>query len=230
MRIIPVIDISKGQAVHARLGQRENYKALRSNLCNESDPLIVAQSYLNLYPFDTIYVADLDALTGKDAQQDIISALLLEYPDVEFWLDMGTNFLPEAERPLNAKRVLGTETNMVARDFTTAAKNNDFILSLDFAGNSYMGQTEILEQEKSWPSNVIVMSLGKVGSGSGPDTERLNNIKQRSSSSSIFAAGGVRDIADLRDLRQAGFAGALIASCLHNGSVSEKDLLTFHEV
>ena len=40
----------------------------------------------------------------------------------------------------------------------------------------------------------------------------------------VYAAGGVRDAADLRALAAAGIAGALVASSLHNGRITAEDL------
>jgi uncharacterized protein related to proFAR isomerase len=40
----------------------------------------------------------------------------------------------------------------------------------------------------------------------------------------IFAAGGVRDAADLDLLKRAGIAGALIASCLHDGRLRGSEI------
>jgi uncharacterized protein related to proFAR isomerase len=47
--------------------------------------------------------------------------------------------------------------------------------------------------------------------------ERLSAIRVVAPEKRIFAAGGVRDAADLGLLKRTGIAGALIASCLHHG-------------
>jgi phosphoribosylformimino-5-aminoimidazole carboxamide ribotide isomerase len=61
------------------------------------------------------------------------------------------------------------------------------------------------------------MTLARVGSGAGPDLETLSEICGVAPGKRIFAAGGVRDAADLGLLARAGIAGALVASCLHDG-------------
>ncbi len=66
-----------------------------------------------------------------------------------------------------------------------------------------------------WPQRVIVMTLARVGSGAGPDLARLAAIQSIASGREIYAAGGVRDAADLWALKEAGVSGALIATALH---------------
>ena len=68
------------------------------------------------------------------------------------------------------------------------------------------------------------MTLARVGSANGPDLDRLAAIKAAAPDKLIYAAGGVRDPADLAALRRAGIAGALVASSLHNGKLTGAQL------
>ena len=71
-----------------------------------------------------------------------------------------------------------------------------------------------------WPINVIVMTLARVGSASGPDMDRLTTIKSQVVNRQVYAAGGVRDAHDLALLAEAKIAGALVATSLHNGKLT----------
>ena len=51
------------------------------------------------------------------------------------------------------------------------------VLSLDFRGDAFQGPQEILAEPALWPQRVIVMTLARVGSGAGPDLERLAAIR-----------------------------------------------------
>ena len=64
------------------------------------------------------------------------------------------------------------------------------------------------------------MTLARVGSGMGPDWGRLEAIKNAGRGRRVYAAGGVRDADDLSALAERGIAGALVASCLHNGTLA----------
>jgi phosphoribosylformimino-5-aminoimidazole carboxamide ribotide isomerase len=71
---------------------------------------------------------------------------------------------------------------------------------------------------------VIAMTLDRVGSHAGPDLGRLRAIKDLAGRREVYAAGGVRDAADLRALQEASIAGALVATSLHNGRITSADL------
>ena len=58
MRVVPVIDLMAGRVVHARRGDRSNYRPLESKLTRSSEPVAVVAALLALAPFDTLYVAD----------------------------------------------------------------------------------------------------------------------------------------------------------------------------
>jgi phosphoribosylformimino-5-aminoimidazole carboxamide ribotide isomerase len=77
-----------------------------------------------------------------------------------------------------------------------------------------------LDDVDAWPQKIIVMALARVGSASGPDMNRLANIRSRAIGRRIYAAGGVRDADDLALLAQAGITGALVATSLHNGKLT----------
>ena len=65
MDIIPVIDVRHGVAVRAVAGDRACYRPLETPLAASADPLDVARGYLSLYPFRSLYVADLDGIEGR---------------------------------------------------------------------------------------------------------------------------------------------------------------------
>ena len=98
-------------------------------------------------------------------------------------------------------------------------------LSLDFRGGTFAGPEDLHDRPALWPRRVIVMTLDRVGSGRGPDFRRLATIKVAAADArSIYAAGGVRDADDLARLAAMGIAGALVASCLHDGRVTAGDI------
>jgi hypothetical protein len=60
--------------------------------------------------------------------------------------------------------------------------------------------------------------------GAGPDLGRLALIRSIAGGREIYAAGGVRNAADLLALKQAGVSGALIATALHERKIVRSDL------
>ncbi len=98
------------------------------------------------------------------------------------------------------------------------------MLSLDFRGDAFQGSEEILAEPALWPQRVIVMTLARVGSGAGPDLQRIAAIRSIAGGRDIYAAGGVRGAGDLSALKAAGAAGALIATALHERRIVAADL------
>jgi phosphoribosylformimino-5-aminoimidazole carboxamide ribotide isomerase len=71
---------------------------------------------------------------------------------------------------------------------------------------------------------VVVLDLARVGSGEGPDVALIARLRDRCEGVALLAGGGVRDAADLRALRDAGAAGALVATALHRGAIGRAEL------
>jgi len=221
MEVIPVIDLKDGIAVHARRGDRANYRPLATPLCPDCDPLAVARAYRAVYPFATLYVADLDAILGRGNNDDALAALRAALPAVSLWVDRGladaTACRAWLARDLG-RAVLGSETlRDVAELAALGAERADgeVVLSLDFQGDAFMGPDALLDAPETWPDDVVVMTLARVGSDSGPDWQRLAGLQAKTGARRLYAAGGVRGLDDLERLAAQGIAGALIASSLH---------------
>ncbi|MBV8746675.1 MAG: nickel transporter, partial [Xanthobacteraceae bacterium] len=227
MQIIPVLDLKNGTVVRAQMGKRDRYRPIATPLASSSVPIDVARGLLSVHPFATLYVADLDAIEGWGDNEDALARLRQAFPHVSLWVDNGICDLAGALARLastNDCLVLGSETQ---RDPTLVRKLSDrdrVVLSLDFRGAQFAGPAELLDDPSAWPHRLIVMTLARVGSGAGPDTARIAEIRARASGRSIYAAGGVRDARDLSALQQLGVSGALVATSLHDGRLTGADI------
>jgi phosphoribosylformimino-5-aminoimidazole carboxamide ribotide isomerase len=239
MLLIPVIDLLQGQVVHARRGEREHYLPILSSLCAGSDACDIVSALLALHPFSHLYIADLDAIQNKGNNINIINKLHNLFPQLALWLDAGISSVANYE-PLAAQQlgrvVVGSET-LQDLSLLSISRENKLartapILSLDFFGDGFRGETLLQHNPTLWPDDVIVMTLARVGASSGPDFERLAQLMQLAQQTSpgkhIYAAGGVRDRADLYRLRDMGVTGALVASALHDGRITHADLENFN--
>jgi phosphoribosylformimino-5-aminoimidazole carboxamide ribotide isomerase len=227
LQVIPVIDLKGGEVVRARMGDRASYRPIESPLSPTSDPIDVVRGLLAVYPFPTLYVADLDAIQGIGDNLPALRRIRSEAPALRMWIDNGAADLSALEALSGAglgEPVIGSESQ---RDGALIARHTDsmrVVLSLDFRGRAFQGPEEILAEPGRWPRRVIVMTLARVGSGGGPDLERFAAIRSIAEGRETYAAGGVRDGADLSALKAAGAAGALIATALHDGRVGRADL------
>ncbi len=216
-----------GEVVRARMGDRASYRPIESVLSRTSDAVDVVRGLLALYPFPILYVADLDAIQRKGDGLPALRRIRAEFPSLRMWIDNGA---ADAEA-LDAiivdnlgAPVIGSESQ---RDSSLVAAHEDssrVVLSLDFRGDAFQGPSEILAEPNVWPRRVIAMTLGRVGSGAGPDLARLAAIRSIARGRELYAAGGVRDAADLSALKCAGVSGALIASALHDGRLGRAEL------
>ncbi len=217
MQIIPVIDLMGGQVVQAYRGQRQHYAPLRSPLSPDAGPVSVVSGLMRLAAFATVYVADLDAILGSAPQSAIIAELLQRFPDTVFWVDAGLPLEPPVRtgRPGQWVPVLGSESLTEATLGELARWQADCVLSLDFRDDQPLGPGRIFREADRWPRDVILMTLGRVGSLEGPDLGRLESHVRRYPGHRLIAAGGVRHVADLESLQQAGAAAVLVASAIH---------------
>ena len=224
--LLPVLDLLGGAVVRARAGERAGYAPIRTPLVDGSEPVAVLAALLARTHSRTAYVADLDAILGRCPQVEAVSALARAFPAVALWLDRGFRSLDEArdwaaqpaDTAVAARQlaVLGSESMEQFTDLADAA--DDCVLSLDFGLEGFRGDPRWLEKPEAWPKRVIVMTLARVGSGAGPELDRLQWCLAKAGTRQVFAAGGVRGAADLAVLRALGVAGALVASALHDGT------------
>jgi HisA/HisF family protein len=227
MQIIPVLDLKDGTVVRAQMGARDRYRPIETPLAPGSDPVDVARGLLSVHPFQTLYIADLDAIERRGSNDAAIERLRQAFPHVSLWVDNGIADRAAAFAWLTAGNddlVLGSETQRDPALVRELSAHPRVVLSLDFRGVNFTGPAELLEHPCIWPHRLIVMTLARVGSGAGPDTARIAEIRARAGGRSIYAAGGVRDLRDLTALHQLGVAGALVATSLHDGRLSGADI------
>lgn len=227
MKIIPVIDIKQGQVVHAIKGQRNQYHAIKSALCNSCNPVNIISAFLKLYPFPIVYIADLDAITGNGNNNEIITTILDNNPHLTLWLDSGITKTDEIKNKKFPRiiDVIGTETGINKKELLEFKNHHpDSILSLDFTDNRFLGDNDILNNPEAWQQNVIVMALNRVGSNTGPDIELASTIKQQNTDKIIYLAGGIANFSHIESIKQKNIDGALIATSIHSGKISANEM------
>jgi phosphoribosylformimino-5-aminoimidazole carboxamide ribotide isomerase len=238
MRVIPVIDLKRGVAVHAVRGDRERYRPLRSRIAAGSDPVHLTRALRERFGLDELYVADLDAIAGGPGSPDVIAALAREGRAM---VDAGAATATGVAGLLElgvARVVIGTESLPGAEAFRrlrTALPDAPLVLSLDLRGGQVLSPDPALAGAAAVDAlarltdagarEAIVLDLARVGSGEGPDVRLLGELRSRVPDVELLAGGGVRHAGDLRALADAGAAGALVATALHGGAIGPDELL-----
>jgi len=237
VQIIPVVDVREGVVVRAVAGNRSAYRPIQSPLAYSSAPADVAAGLAGLYPFSTLYVADLDGIEGRGADLTLpwrlreasTSSNMTTRNNITIWVDNGAAHVNDVSAMLGDDHVvvvLGSEAGWTVdalQDLPNAIRAR-VVLSLDFRGDGFVGDHSLLDHPEVWPNRVIAMTLAAVGGDSGPDLSRLAEIRSAAPTANVFAAGGVRNLADLQSLADMGISGALVASALHAGTITASDL------
>ena len=172
-----------------------------------------------------LYVADLDALQGGVGHVAVVRQLLEALPDLELWLDAGFADVSEAQAlcaalgPLAQRLVpvFGSESlrsrSALEACFTPPGRG---ILSLDRRDGERLDAAGCWESPALWPPRVIVMTLERVGAGTGPDLDTLREVAARAPHTQLIGAGGIGSEADLALARASGASAWLVASALHD--------------
>ena len=231
-----MIDLKNAQVVHAKHGNRHAYLPIQSVLSASSDVFSIVEGLLKLYPFRTIYMADIDAITNSGNHFEQIELLSSLYPHITWWVDNGVRnvnahilYAPQA----NIRAVFGSENIHTLQDYRAMsyAYKSRHVISLDKLDSAELGAAELHNTGLYWPDDAICMTLNNVGSNTGPDIVRLLALQQlnlaRKKPAKLFAAGGVRNMEDILALKQLGVSGALVASAFHSGEITAQQLSGF---
>lgn len=230
MNIIPVIDYQQGNVVLAQMGNRDNYQAISSVLCDKPDINSVIEGILTLAEFKTIYIADLDCIEKQQLDNQLWPTLCSKYPNIEFWIDLGRineQWGQVMSTTDNARPVIGSESYSLINELDTCLdtlSRFNPLLSIDIKNDEILGPELLLKKSNQWDNEIIILSLTHVGSNSGPNITSIQKISQHLNNQNIYYGGGTRDINDIKQLEQLSIQGILVANSLHSGKF-DKNLL-----
>ena len=228
MRCIFVLDILNGAVVHALRGERKSYRPITefSRVVTTSEPLGVLRK---LRPRE-VYVADLNLITGNG---DNLAAIGEISRMAKAMVDIGIFRRSDLDRlPPEVTAVLGTETASLSLIEEAAAelirRGGRAVVSIDMkkgrlltsdpglAGRepiSLLKSLNLLDLEA-----VLLLDLERVGASTGLDTVFLKAAAE-ASRHPLILGGGIKGEEDLEALEDMGFAGALVATAVHNGRI-----------
>jgi len=238
MELIPVLDLSRGVAVHAIGGDRSRYDPVRSVLApgTEGDALALARAYSALRGVARCYVADLDAIAGQPPQHDLLGRLLgREGFGGPLLLDAGVASLAGFERlgGAFAHVVVGLETLHSFAGLAAVAAQADVTFSLDLRNDAPLARPALQAEAGSaepmvlaraaveaGARSLILLDVGRVGRGAGVNLELFASLRRALPQVPLMAGGGVRGPGDIAALAESGCDGVLIATALHRGTVT----------
>jgi len=247
VRVIGVIDLLGGRAVHARGGRRETYQPVRcvaERAIEPGDAVALARAYVEQLGVTELYAADLDALTGRPSQDELVAAVAAfgTLRRVPLLVDAGVTSIDGARHAI----ALGADRVVVAletlpgysalRDVCAAVGGGRVAFSLDLrnsrpvvASGSAIPADEPADvvashAKEAGAGAIIVIDLARVGTGTGLDLELLARVRDATPGLTLLAGGGVSSVDDLARLGDAGCEGALVATALHDGRIGASEI------
>ena len=242
MRVFPVIDIKGGLVVRGVAGERDSYRPVQCRLTPSHAVVDVAEALRREFDLSELYVADLDAILDDAPHIELYRQLAAR--GFQLTVDAGLRDIQRAATLFAAgvqSVVAGLETipgPQLLRELAGEFGPGRVLFSLDlkhgrplFAPDAEFPSTEPLEVAgaayEAGIRHMIVLDLAAVGTGTGLSTLPLcRGIQDRIPDVQVITGGGIRNADDLRELRQSGLHGVLIATALHNGSITRDDLLS----
>jgi uncharacterized protein related to proFAR isomerase len=106
------------------------------------DPVAVVNGLLSVYPFSTLYAADLDAIQTDGDNLPTLRRIRAEFPALQLWVDNGATDPAALEALIGANLgtpVIGSESQ---RDSALVGRHSGsarIVLSLDFRGDAFQG-------------------------------------------------------------------------------------------
>lgn len=237
-KIIPVIDILNSKAVHAKKGERTNYKPLKSYLFHSSNPVEIISILNRKYKFDLFYIADLDSIMKKAPNFQILKKIL-KISNIQVMLDPGIVDFEDNFQFLKIKiknLILGLET---IKNFKTIIQSlqilnpNNIIISIDmYNGQIISNAKDIKTQnpikltkklESLGIKNIILLDLFRVGQKIGGIPPLYIDIL-RNFNGNVFVGGGIKNYTDIINIKELNFSGVLIATALYDGTIDIEKL------
>lgn len=240
-RLIPVIDVMGGVVVRAFEGRRNEYRPVVSKLTTSCVPIEVIAALVKQLQVHEFYIADLDAILGSGQLSPSVFDVIDRPGSRELvWIDVGLRS-GEAFKRLPDRAglwpVIAFET---AAPDTTAQIVSSFTVGEEFAFSIDMREGTLLGDWQKWGlanerdalglarqvvahgvRTLIVLDLARVGTGTGCGTEPLlRAIRAEFPDVQLIAGGGVRTWLDIDRLGDAGADAVLVASALHDGTIT----------
>ena len=239
MRIIPVLDLLHSVVVRGVAGQRDEYRPVESCFAESANAVDMALAIRRTFGLNQLYVADLDAILDREPNWPVYQQLVeLEF---ELLIDAGVSTAADVAGVLaaGAKQVIvGLETwpllSSLEMLLATAGEEN-IIFSLDMKDGRPVSKFRDMTNDdpadigacvlEAGVREMIVLDLGSVGMKSGlPTLELCRELNDFAPNSRLITGGGVRNPDDIKQLADEPIDGILVASALHDGSITAEDI------
>ncbi len=229
MIAMPAIDLRDGACVQLVGG---DFADERIRL---PDPVAAATRWREL-GFGKLHVVDLDAATGRGENGAVIDALvrldglsfqvgggLATTERVTDLLGRGASTAVVGTRAVQDPSWLeGLATRHPGRIVVAADVRGREVVVRGWTAGAGLDVLDLMTRLRGLPlAGVLVTAVHVEGRLEGPDLELMHAVRV-ATELPLLASGGIRSLADLRDLDRAGAAGAVIGMALYTGSLDPR--------
>jgi phosphoribosylformimino-5-aminoimidazole carboxamide ribotide isomerase len=234
MIIFPAIDIKNGKCVRLLQGRAED-ETIYGN-----DPVEMALSW-EKQGGEYLHVVDLDGAFDGESPNEAIVESMAKAVSIPIQLGGGIRSMEKIKRLLEdygiQRVILGTaaieNTELLKR--AVDDYGDRIVVGIDAnrgkaAIKGWVQKTDIsavelgLKVKDIGISTVIYTDIAKDGMLSGPNRQETKEMIDRTGLN-IIASGGITDLNDLRQMKEAGAAGAIVGKALYTGAIKLSDAL-----
>lgn len=241
MKIIPAIDLHEGKCVRL-------YKGDFDRVTHYSDqPLEVARAYAAL-SVDDLHIVDLDgARTGSQQNARVVRQLCADSPlvvqlgggirdgdRVKYWLEngvtrcvVGSVAVAEPERVAAWIDDFGADSIVLALD-VTIGEEGPVLATHGWTQSTGLSLWDLLDRYSTLGAkHLLCTDISRDGAMSGPNVELYTEILRRYPDIRLQASGGVRDIGDIRRLKEIGAPAAITGKAMLDGKITAAEVDSF---
>jgi len=241
VKIIPAIDLHEGKCVRL-------YKGDFDRVTHYSDqPLEVARAYAAL-SVDDLHIVDLDgARTGSQQNARVVRQLCADSPlvvqlgggirdgdRVKYWLEngvtrcvVGSVAVAEPERVAAWIDDFGADSIVLALD-VTIGEEGPVLATHGWTQSTGLSLWDLLDRYSTLGAkHLLCTDISRDGAMSGPNVELYTEILRRYPDIRLQASGGVRDIGDIRRLKEIGVPAAITGKAMLDGKISAAEVDSF---
>jgi len=213
MDLILAMDLLGGLVVQGKSGNRSSYTPLTWGLAPSADP----GAYLEYMRPKYLYIADLDGIEGRSSDTALIRSCASKVE--RCYVDQGVKTPEDLMSFAGVVNVVGTET--AGTDLPRYREN---FLSIDIREGKVIpwgddpGQLLRYAGDLGFPG-CILLHISSVGTGCGVEDRETLEYYRSLFPGTLLYGGGVHAPPDLRQLDDAGYDGAIIATAVHKGTI-----------
>lgn len=244
MKVIPAIDLKDGKCVRLYKGDFERTTEY------SDDPAAIARQFAELQAND-LHIVDLDgARSGTQQNRDIVKTITAESrmsvqvgggirdrETLGAWLDAGVSrcvigslAITEPDAVKSWLVQFGGDKIVLALDVNIDELGVPVITTHGWTRNSSTSVYECIDDYRSLGlTHVLCTDVSRDGAMAGPNLELYADILDQFPDLQLQASGGVRDVQDLKALRDQGLPAAITGRALLDGKITAAEMMSFRQ-